>query len=140
MVTLDGSLTVDPEGDNLEIEFYSSLDGILQWSDEPSGTVWQGHLSRGIHTIEMRVTDDNLEHVEEYKVSSMLISVLNSPPSAQIISPNQAQSYDSSELVILSANGSGDFDSVCSSFNSIGFWLCSQTEACLLYTSPSPRD
>ena len=129
VVTLDGSLTVDPEGDNLEIEFYSSLDGILQWSDEPSGTVWQGHLSRGIHTIEMRVTDDNLEHVEEYKVSSMLISVLNSPPSAQIISPNQAQSYDSSELVILSANGSGDFDSVCSSFNSIGFWLCSQTEA-----------
>ena len=77
----------------------------------------------------MRVTDDNLEHVEEYKVSSMLISVLNSPPSAQIISPNQADSYDSSELVILSANGSGDFDSVCSSFNSIGFWLCSQTEA-----------
>ena len=51
VVTLDGSSTVDPEGDNLEIEFYSSLDGILQWSDEPSGTVWQGHLSRGVHTI-----------------------------------------------------------------------------------------
>ena len=66
VVTLDGSLTVDPEGDNLAIEFYSSLDGTLQWSDEPSATVWQGHLSRGIHTIEMRVTDDNLEHVEEY--------------------------------------------------------------------------
>ena len=45
-VTLDGSQTVDPEGDNLEIEFYSSLDGVLQWSDQPSGNVWQGYLSR----------------------------------------------------------------------------------------------
>jgi hypothetical protein len=117
-------LTVDPEGDNLAIEFYSSLDGTLQWSDEPSGTVWQGHLSRGIHTIEMRVTDDSLEHVEQYKMSSILVSVLNTPPSAEIVSPSQADSYDSSELAIFSANGSGDFDSVCSSFNFIGFWLC----------------
>ena len=128
VVTLDGSSTVDPEGDNLAIEFYSNLDGILQWSDEPSGTVWQGHLSRGIHTIEMRVTDDSLEHVEQYKVSSILVSVLNTPPSAGIVSPSQADSYDSSEPAIFSANGSGDFDSVCSSFNSIGFWLCSQNE------------
>ena len=45
-MTLDGSQTVDPEGDNLEIEFYSSLDGVLQWSDQPSGNVWQGYLSR----------------------------------------------------------------------------------------------
>ena len=75
MVTLDGSQTVDPEGDNLEIEFYSSRDGVLQWSDEPSGNVWQGHLSRGVHTIEMRVTDDAPEHVETYKVSSVLISL-----------------------------------------------------------------
>ena len=128
VVTLDGSLTVDPEGDNLAIEFYSSLEGTLQWSDEPSGKVWQGHLSRGIHTIEMRVTDDSLEHVEQYKVASMLVSVLNSPPSAGIVSPTQLDSYDSSELAIFSANGSGDFDSICSSFNSIGFWLCSPNE------------
>ena len=59
VVTLDGSSTVDPEGDNLAIEFYSSLDGILQWADEPSGKVWQGHFSRGIHTIENRGTDNN---------------------------------------------------------------------------------
>ena len=128
VVTLDGSQTVDPEGDNLEIEYHSSLDGVLQWSDQPSGNVWQGHLSRGVHTIEMRVTDNAPEHVETYKVSSVLISVLNSAPLADIKSPTLADSYDSSELVILSANGSGDFDSVCSSFNAIGFWHCASNE------------
>ena len=127
-VTLDGSQTVDPEGDNLEIEFYSSLDGVLQWSDEPSGNVWQGHLSRGVHTIEMRVTDDVPEHVETYKTTSILISVLNSAPIADIKSPTINDGYDSSEMVTLSANGSGDYDSVCSSFSTIGFWHCSMNE------------
>ncbi len=128
VVTLDGSLTIDPEGDTLAIEFYSNLDGILQWSDDSSATVWQGHLSRGMHNIEMRVTDDSAEHANTYKMSSTLVNVLNSPPIAEIKSPAQAVSYDSSELVILSANGSGDFDSVCSSFSTIGFWHCSNTE------------
>ena len=127
-VTLDGSQTIDPEGDNLEIEFYSSLDGVLQWSDEPSGNVWQGYLSRGVHTIEMRVTDDVPEHIETYKTASILISVLNSAPIADIKSPTIIDGYDSSEMVILSANGSGDYDSVCSSFSTIGFWHCSMNE------------
>ena len=127
-VTLDGSQTIDPEGDNLAVEFYSSLDGVLQWSDEPSGNVWQGFLSRGIHTIEMRVTDDALENNNIYKTSSTLVTVLNSAPIAVIKSPTQSDVYDSSDLVILSANGSGDFDSVCSTFNDIGFWHCSNNE------------
>ncbi|MEC8312526.1 MAG: right-handed parallel beta-helix repeat-containing protein [Candidatus Thermoplasmatota archaeon] len=127
-VTLDGSQTIDPEGDNLAVEFYSSLDGVLQWSDEPSGNVWQGFLSRGIHTIEMRVTDDALENNNIYKTSSTLVTVLNSAPIAMIKSPTQSDVYDSSDLVILSANGSGDFDSVCSTFNDIGFWHCSNNE------------
>ena len=130
-VTLDGSQTVDPEGDKLEIEFYSSLDGVLQWSDQPSGNVWQGYLSRGIHTIEMRVTDDALEHADTIKTSSILISVLNSAPIVDIKSPTIIDDYDSSEMVILSANGSGDFDSVCSSFNTVGFWHCSINEPAL---------
>ena len=54
--------------------------------------------------------------------------MLNSAPIADIKSPNSAVSYDSSELVVLSANGSGDFDSACSSFNTIGFWHCSSQE------------
>lgn len=127
-VTLDGSQTIDPEGDNLAVEFYSSLDGVLQWSDEPSGNVWQGFLSRGIHTIEMRVTDDALENNNIYKTSSTLVKVLNSAPIAVIKSPTQSDVYDSSDLVILSANGSGDFDSVCLTFNDIGFWHCSNNE------------
>ena len=128
VVTLDGSQTIDPEGDTLAIEFYSSLDGVLQWSDEPSGNVWQGYLSRGVHNIEMRVTDDRPEHTNSYEISSTLVVVLNSAPIADIKSPNSAVSYDSSELVVLSANGSGDFDSACSSFNTIGFWHCSSQE------------
>ena len=127
-VTLDGTQTIDPEGDNLEIEFYSSLDGILQWSDEPSGNVWQGYLSRGVHTIEMRVTDDVPEHAETIRTTSILISVLNSAPIADIKSPTINDQYDSSEMVVLSANGSGDYDSVCSSFNGLGFWHCSTDE------------
>ena len=101
-MTLDGSQTVDPEGDSLEIEFYSSLDGVLQWSDQPSGNVWQGYLSRGIHTIEMRVTDDALEHADTIKTSSILISVLNSALIVDIKSPTIIDDYDSSEMVILS--------------------------------------
>ena len=127
-VTLDGTQTVDPEGDNLEIEFYSSLDGVLQWSDEPSGNVWQGYLSRGVHSIEMRVTDDVPEHAATTKTTSILISVLNSAPIADIESPTIIDEYDSSEMVVLSANGSGDYDSVCSSFNNLGFWHCSTDE------------
>ena len=128
VVTLDGSMTVDPEGDNLEVEFYSSLDGTLQWSDQESGKVWQGYLSRGFHDIEMRVRDDRPEHVESNEVTSITISVYNSAPTAIIKEPKSSLSYDSSELILFSANGSGDFDSSCSTFNEIGYWHCSENE------------
>lgn len=128
VVTLDGSLTVDPEGDNLEIEFWSSIDGVLQWSDQESGKVWQGHLSRGFHTIEMRVSDDVLGHVNQTKVTSVQIEVENSYPKSIIATPLSTQTYDSSELIKFSANGSGDFDSTCSTFPSEGFWHCSEDE------------
>lgn len=128
VVTLDGSLTVDPEGDNLEIEYWSSIDGVLQWSDEQAGKVWQGHLSRGFHTIEMRVGDDVLEHVNQTKVTSVQIEVENSYPKSIIATPLSSQTYDSSELIQFSANGSGDYDSSCSTFPSEGFWHCSEVE------------
>ena len=128
VVTLDGSLTIDPEGDNLEVEFWSSIDGVLQWSDQESGKVWQGHLSRGFHTIEMRVGDDVLEHVNQTKVTSQQILVENSYPKSIIATPLSSQTYDSSELIQFSANGSGDYDSECSTFPTEGFWHCSQFE------------
>lgn len=128
VVTLDGSLTVDPEGDNLEIEFWSSIDGVLQWSDQEAGKIWQGHLSRGYHTIEMRVSDDVLEHVNQTKVTSVQIEVENSFPKSIIATPLSTQTYDSSELIQFSANGSGDYDSSCTTFPDDGFWHCSENE------------
>ena len=128
VVTLDGSSTVDPEGDNLVIEFWSSIDGVLQWSDQESGKVWQGRLSRGFHTIEMRVSDDLLEHVNQTKITSTQLEVENSYPKSIIANPVISQTYYSSELIQFSANGSGDYDSRCSTFPTEGFWHCSENE------------
>ncbi len=128
VVTLDGSATVDPEGDNLEIEFWSSLDGILQWSDQESGKVWQGHLSRGFHNIEMRVTDDRPEHINYTEVTTIQLNVENSYPKSIISYPVISQTYDSSELIQFSANGSGDYDAECSTFPASGYWHCASIE------------
>ena len=128
VVTLDGTATIDPEGDSLEIEFWSSLDGVLQWSDQESGKVWQGHLSRGFHNIEMRVTDDRLEHLNVTKVSSIQLDVENSYPRSIISNPVASQTYDSSELIHFSANGSGDYDAECGTFPATGYWHCAGVE------------
>jgi len=128
IITLDGMATFDPEGDSIEVEFWSSLDGILQWSNEDSGKVWQGTLSRGFHTIEMRVGDDRSEHADQKRVSSIQLDVENSFPKSIIDSPKTSQSYDSSELIWFSGNGSGDFDSACSNFPENGIWHCAVSE------------
>ena len=72
VVTLDGSQTVDPEGDNLEIdlilvlmEYYNGLMNLQ--------VMYGKAISQEAYTIEMRVTDNAPEHVETYKVSSVLI-------------------------------------------------------------------
>ena len=128
VVTLDGTATVDPEGDSLEIEFWSSLDGVLQWSDQESGKVWQGHLSRGFHNIEMRVTDDRPEHINDTEVTTIQLNVDNSYPKSVISYPVETQTYDSSELIQFSANGSGDFDAECGTFPATGYWHCASVE------------
>ena len=46
-VTLDGSGTVDPEGDALTVMFTSSLDGVLS----TQGATWDGYLSRGVLSL-----------------------------------------------------------------------------------------
>ena len=120
MVTLDGSATVDPEGDALSATFTSSLDGVLQVG---SNLVWEGYLSRGVHTITMEVTDDRAEHANQSKSTSILLTVDNTVPKAVIATP-LAQTFDSSELIFFSANGSGDFDSACDTFPSEGTWHC----------------
>ena len=124
LVTLDGSATVDPEGDALSITYTSSLDGVLQVGSE---LVWEGHLSRGVHTITMEVTDDRAEHANQSKTNAILLTVDNAEPVAVIASP-PAQTFDSSELISFSANGSGDYDAACSTFPTEGDWVCAEVE------------
>ena len=124
LVTLDGSATVDPEGDALSITYTSSLDGVLQVGSE---LVWEGHLSRGVHTITMEVTDDRAEHANQSKSNAILLTVDNAEPVAVIASP-PAQTFDSSELIFFSANGSGDYDAACSTFPTEGEWVCAEVE------------
>ena len=127
-VTLDGTATIDPEGDTLEIEYWSSLDGQLSWNNTDAGKVWTGYLSRGVHSIEMRVVDDRPEHINATQVTSMLVDVENSLPRSVIETPVSSQTYDSAELIWFSANGSGDYDSACSTFPIEGDWHCAQAE------------
>ena len=124
LVTLDGSDTVDPEGDALSITYTSSLDGVLQVG---SGLVWEGRLSRGVHTITMEVTDDRAEHANQSKSNSILLTVDNAEPVAVIASP-PAQTFDSSEMISFSGNGSGDYDAACSTFPVEGEWVCAEFE------------
>ena len=124
LVTLDGSATEDPEGDGLSTTFSSSLDGVLQVGSE---LVWEGRLSRGVHTITMEVTDDRAEHANQSKSTSILLTVDNAEPVAVIASP-PSQTFDSSELISFSANGSGDYDAACSTFPMEGAWVCAELE------------
>ncbi len=126
-VTLDGTATIDPEGDTLEIEYWSSLDGQLSWNNTEAGKVWTGFLSRGVHSIEMRVVDDRPEHINSTRVTTMLVDVENSLPRSVIDTPLDSLTYDSSELIWFSANGSGDFDSWCGTFPD-GDWYCADNQ------------
>ena len=124
LVTLDGSATEDPEGDALTTTFTSSLDGVIGQGPD---LVWEGHLSRGVHTITMEVTDDRAEHANQSKSTSILLTVDNAEPVAVIASP-PSQTFDSSELISFSANGSGDYDAACSTFPMEGDWVCAELE------------
>jgi hypothetical protein len=75
----------------------------------------------------MEVTDDRAEHANQSKSTSILLTVENSVPKAVIDSPG-SQTFESSELIWFSANGSGDFDSACDSFPVDGNWVCAPFE------------
>ena len=124
LVTLEGSATSDPEGDEMVVTYRSSLDGVLAELTNGS-TTWSGYLSLGVHTITMEVTDDQAEHVNQSASSSVLVTVDNSFPIATIASPSLT-TFDSSELIEFSANGSGDFDAACDTFPEEGTWHCAQ--------------
>lgn len=118
-IVLNGTATVDAEGDTVRATYTSSLDGVLS----TDGLVWEGQLSRGVHTLTLEVSDDRPEHVNASTTHTLLVTVDNSPPVANIATPGSA-TYDSSELIWFSANGSGDFDADCSTFPGTGDWRC----------------
>ena len=123
-VRLDGSNTTDPEGDDIKFEFLSDLDGILFSGNTPIDPIeWIGTLSKGTHSITMRASDTRLEHGGQWNTIQLEVEVLNSPPRAQITHPSPDLVTDSSEILILDATGSGDWDIACSDLQGNGSGL-----------------
>ncbi|MGY8702118.1 MAG: right-handed parallel beta-helix repeat-containing protein [Candidatus Poseidoniales archaeon] len=129
MVTLDSTASYDPEGDEMGIRWLSDIDGLLGGSNTSISLFsWQGHLSRGRHTITVQIWDDNPSHFGQVVEISAVLEVENSIPVALIESPVDGLTVDSSTLIEFSAEGSGDWDSWCPTYVAAGIWLCSSSE------------
>jgi len=127
IVVLNSTGTVDPEGDAVGIRWISDIDGILgQANGSTSILSWQGHLSRATHSILVQVWDDSPEHITQVSELTQTIEVENSAPVVIIETPEDGLLIDTSTLVNFSTEGSGDWDSWCSSYP-VGMWLCSST-------------
>ena len=122
-INLDGSATLDPEGDPVKFEFWSDRDGLLSSGSSPDSIEFTGTLSKGDHEITFYVSDSLGEHAGQWKSASTQISVSNSAPRAIISSPQDGLSTDSSVLVNLDAIGSGDWG-VCIVFGCLySIWV-----------------
>ena len=125
IVRLNSTASIDPEGDAVTIRWISSIDGLLGEANSSSSELaWQGHLSRGSHSITVQTFDDWPAHLGQVNEATYSLVVENSIPEAIIDSPVDSLQSDSSTLLNFSAEGSGDWDSWCSTFPS-GIWLCS---------------
>jgi hypothetical protein len=113
-VALTGYETFDPEGDDIRFEFHSDIDGLLGAGSSPELPEWTGTLSKGTHTVTMKVSDTRGEHADEWKTHSEILEVTNSVPNAIISNPLTGTYTDSSELIVLDSTGSGDWDLSCS--------------------------
>jgi hypothetical protein len=115
LVRLDGSDTVDPEGDDIKFEFISSIDGLLSEGLDSTTTIeWLGYLSKGIHNITMKATDNLPNHAGLWTYDSFELEVLNSPPVALISQPFNNIMAESGDLLQFESIGSGDWDLACS--------------------------
>lgn len=130
VVTLDASNTTDPEGDTIVVQWISSLDGLLGNGTGSEYLIWNGYLSKGMHTITLRVSDDTIGNIGLWSDASILIGVDNSLPVSIISSPQDAIQVNSNELVDFIASGSGDWDSWCETFPVAAgvTWHCSATD------------
>ena len=109
-VHLDGNASVDPEGDGLMVEWVSDLEGTLSTGTGTGALHWNGTLSRGIHQITLRVSDDRPEHLGIWNTSSTLVIVENSPPTA-IVDLRNATNL-TPRIDVFTAAGSGDVDAI----------------------------
>ncbi len=114
-IRLDGTGSLDPEGDEIRYEFHSDLDGLLAEGISSTGSIeWIGTLSKGNHIITLKASDTRAEHSGQWNQVSESVIVSNSLPSAIISAPISGTYLDSSELVKLESSGSGDWDLSCS--------------------------
>ena len=127
-IFFNGSSSADPENNPVSFEWWSNVDGTLMVGQGIENISWNGHLSRGVHQIELRITDDRMDHGGQMSVASELITVDNSAPRAVIEELALFDDLDSSVLIPFSANGSGDFDSACFTFPTDGTWHCAESE------------
>ena len=127
-IFFNGSSSMDPENNPISFEWWSSVDGSLMTGQGIENISWNGYLSRGVHQIELRISDNRLDHGGQLSISSQLITVDNSAPKAVIDELDVFSELDSSVLIPFSANGSGDFDSACFTFPSEGDWHCAGDE------------
>ena len=128
VIFFNGSSSADPENNPVSFEWWSNVDGTLMVGQGIENISWHGHLSRGVHQIELRITDDRMDHGGQMSVASQLITVDNSAPRAVIEELALFDDLDSSVLIPFSANGSGDFDSACFTFPTDGTWHCAESE------------
>ena len=128
LIFFNGSSSADPENNPVSFEWWSNVDGTLKVGQGIENISWHGHLSRGVHQIELRITDDRMDHGGQMSVVSQLITVDNSAPRAVIEELTIFDDLDSSVLIPFSANGSGDFDSACFTFPTYGTWHCAEDE------------
>ena len=128
LIFFNGSSSADPENNPVSFEWWSNVDGTLKVGQGIENISWHGHLSRGVHQIELRITDDRMDHGGQMSVVSQLITVDNSAPRAIIEELDVFDDLDSSVLIPFSANGSGDFDSACFTFPTDGTWHCAEDE------------
>jgi len=122
MITFNASMTVDAEGDEIRVEWISSLDGVLSEGSGSEFLVLQDKLTRGIHLITLRVSDDIAGHQEDWAEETLIVDVENSPPKVLIQSPNDGTQVSSADLIYFSAIGSGDWDTGCDSFVTEGLY------------------
>lgn len=129
-VTLDGSASFDPEGDEITAWWHSNLDGDLNTSlTDP--LIWSGYLSSGSHTLSLRLGDDDTYHINQWSSPyQVTLEVTNSPPFAHIELPSSQDSYESADLILFSAFGSGDWDAPCSeAFPELSSgWFCNPND------------